>query len=112
MQSFTSFCGHRHGKHALTAILFISHRQVDLYRTLADLSGVGLADVQPGVQGTSLAPLFQDPKAAAAVGRVAYSQIARAACTTYVLPRRPLCCAMGGRVHFVVQWGNKSTLCA
>jgi arylsulfatase A-like enzyme len=56
---------------------------VDLYRTLADLSGVGLTDVQPGVQGTSLAPLFQDPNAAEAAGGVAYSQIARAACTTY-----------------------------
>ena len=32
---------------------------VDLYRTLADLSGLGTADIEPDVDGVSLAPLLQ-----------------------------------------------------
>eukprot|EP00035_Acanthoeca_spectabilis_P013240 m.243633 g.243633 ORF g.243633 m.243633 type:complete len:530 (-) comp15837_c0_seq6:807-2396(-) len=34
---------------------------VDLYKTLADLSGLGADSVQPGVDGVSLAPVIQNP---------------------------------------------------
>jgi hypothetical protein len=56
---------------------------LDRYKTLADLSGVGLGHVQSDVQGISLASLFKNPEAPSPGSRVAYSQIARAACTTY-----------------------------
>jgi len=60
---------------------------VDMFKTLAELSGLS-GGVQPDVQGTSLAPLFDDPSGAAAAGeggevlqaRAAYSQIGSCDC--------------------------------
>ena len=63
---------------------------VSRYRTLADLSGLG--PVEPGVEGTSLAPLFDDaaersPAVAAAAAalsdKVALSQFARCNCVNH-----------------------------
>ena len=48
---------------------------VDIYRTLADLSGLG--PVEAGVEGTSLAPLFDNPVSPALSSKVALSQFAR-----------------------------------
>eukprot|EP00658_Telonema_sp_P-2_P083768 TRINITY_DN915_c0_g1_i3.p1 TRINITY_DN915_c0_g1~~TRINITY_DN915_c0_g1_i3.p1 ORF type:complete len:518 (-),score=77.98 TRINITY_DN915_c0_g1_i3:336-1889(-) len=63
---------------------------VDLYRTLADLAGFqGM--VQPGVQGTSVAQLFEDPTAASLANKRGYSQIGRCACGMYPSP--------GGSAH-------------
>ena len=55
---------------------------VDLYRTLVDLAGLPVADVQGSVQGTSLAGAFDAPTALPAplAEKVAYSQIGRCAC--------------------------------
>jgi len=49
----------------------------DMYPTLAELAGLG--PVQDGVQGTSLAPLFEAPEAPppALQAKRAYSQIGR-----------------------------------
>lgn len=49
---------------------------VDMYRTLAELTGLG--GVEDGVQGTSLAEVFDNP--AALQKKVAYSQIPRCGC--------------------------------
>jgi len=56
---------------------------VDLYRTLAELAGLG--GVEDGVQGTSLAPVFDDPGRLSAelLAKPAFSQIARCACQPY-----------------------------
>ena len=51
---------------------------VDMFRTLVDLAGLDASAVQSDVQGTSLAPLFDDAKALA--GKLAYSQIGSCAC--------------------------------
>ena len=59
-------------------------RQVDVYRTLADLAGLA-SDVQADVQGTSLLPLFVDPAHPPTnlATKPAFSQIARCHCGTY-----------------------------
>ena len=64
---------------------------VDLYRTLVDLAGAPAGSVQPDVQGTSLAPLFDDPAAPlppSLASKSAFSQIGSCSCGTYthVLP--------------------------
>ena len=52
---------------------------IEMYRTLADLAGIQ-SDVQPDVQGVSLAPLFDGPdgaataRAAALLRKPAFSQ--------------------------------------
>ena len=53
---------------------------VDIYRTLADLSRLG--PVEQDVQGTSLAPLFDDPTDPSLDGKVALSQFARCCSNT------------------------------
>lgn len=55
---------------------------VDLYRTLVDLAGFNQSDVQPDVQGTSLAPVFEDPTSPPAHlnDKVSFAQIGRCAC--------------------------------
>ncbi|EGD76787.1 iduronate sulfatase [Salpingoeca rosetta] len=57
---------------------------VDLYRTLADLAGLG-DHVEDGVQGTSLAGAFDDPDAPPhkLQTKLAYSQIGRCACALF-----------------------------
>lgn len=57
---------------------------VDLYRTLADLTG-NTAAVQDDVQGMSLAPLFDKPSSPSAALRdkPAFSQMPRCACQVY-----------------------------
>ena len=54
---------------------------VDMYRTLVDLSGFPAGAVESDVQGTSLAPVFADPKALGE--KMAYSQIGSCACHIY-----------------------------
>ena len=54
---------------------------VDMYRTLVDLSGFPAGAVESDVQGTSLAPVFADPKALGE--KMAYSQIGSCACHVY-----------------------------
>ena len=58
---------------------------VDLYRTLVDLAGLDSRTVQPDVQGTSLAPLFDSPATPppALTNNSAFSQIGSCNCTTY-----------------------------
>jgi iduronate 2-sulfatase len=58
---------------------------VDVYRTLVDLAGSPAGSVQPDVQGTSLAPLFDQPSAPppALAGKAAFSQIGSCACGNY-----------------------------
>lgn len=58
---------------------------VDVYRTLAELAGLD-QDLQPDIQGTSLAPLFDNPSPApssALATKPAYSQIGSCACGVY-----------------------------
>lgn len=56
---------------------------VDVYKTLAELAGLGPVEQGPGgVQGTSLAAVFDSPGSPPPelAGKVAYSQIARCSC--------------------------------
>ena len=54
---------------------------IDLYRTLVELAGFEQSAVQTSVQGTSLAPVFDDPIGAPMVkSKVAYSQHPRCGC--------------------------------
>jgi len=60
---------------------------VDMFKTLAELAGIS-ADVQPDVQGASLAPLFDDPEGVGALSaalhaKPAFSQIGSCACQNY-----------------------------
>eukprot|EP00931_Biecheleriopsis_adriatica_P081843 TRINITY_DN55181_c0_g1_i1.p1 TRINITY_DN55181_c0_g1~~TRINITY_DN55181_c0_g1_i1.p1 ORF type:complete len:529 (-),score=66.45 TRINITY_DN55181_c0_g1_i1:11-1597(-) len=57
---------------------------VDVYRTLADLTGLG-EDIEESVQGTSLAALFDDPSKPSNFlnNKIAYSQIPRCGCNRW-----------------------------
>ena len=56
---------------------------VDLYRTLADLTGI--TDIQPSVQGMSLKSVFESPASPdpLVATKAAFSQIGRCACKFY-----------------------------
>eukprot|EP01065_Artemidia_motanka_P032589 TRINITY_DN39569_c0_g1_i1.p1 TRINITY_DN39569_c0_g1~~TRINITY_DN39569_c0_g1_i1.p1 ORF type:complete len:505 (+),score=154.33 TRINITY_DN39569_c0_g1_i1:54-1568(+) len=54
---------------------------IDLYRTLAELTGIDATGIQTDVQGHSLAAVFDEPSAMAE--KVAYSQIGSCACKQY-----------------------------
>merc|ERR1712217_897734 len=58
---------------------------VDLYRTLADLSGIGNDEVEDGVDGVSLRPLLSDSEQS--LHRVAKSQYPR--CFWHTLAKNP-----------------------
>ena len=60
---------------------------IDMYRTLVAMSGLPTTDIEPGVQGTSLAPVFIDP-AGALPTKKAYSQIGSCACRVYSVASR------------------------
>ncbi len=59
---------------------------VDLYRTLVDLAGLNASDIQPDVQGKSLAPVFDTPATPPSeLQNVAFSQIASCSCKEYTV---------------------------
>lgn len=59
---------------------------IDMYKTLAELAGIGPVESGPqGVQGTSLAALFDDPEHPPPMlaGKKAFSQIGRCSCGAF-----------------------------
>ena len=64
---------------------------VDLYRTLADLAGIG-SSVQGSVQGTSLAAVFDEPAMEKTpvelADKAAFSQIGRCVCGDFYGPNK------------------------
>eukprot|EP01052_Picozoa_sp_SAG31_P051293 SAG31_NODE_12113_length_967_cov_1.488479_2_plen_167_part_01 len=59
---------------------------IDMYKTLVALSGLPATDIEDGVQGSSLAPVFANP--AAMKTKKAYSQIGSCACQAYTVASR------------------------
>jgi hypothetical protein len=78
-----------------------------MYRTLADLTGIGADKVEDGVDGVSLMPILADPASVPLSSTYARSQVCVVVCAAV----SPCCCVLQ-YPHVVVYCSIPMLLCA